>query len=364
MIKLTTRKYGWKKDKPDPRDQQHNFAIPRHQASIPVVDLRSLCPPVYDQQSLGSCTANAIAAAYQFDEMKEKEKEIFTPSRLFIYYNERKIEGSVKEDSGGALRDGVKSINTTGVCSETDWPYDVDKFTVMPPMNLYAIAKKHKCVQYKRVKQDLEQFKQCLIEGYPFVFGMQVFDSFESDKVASTGIVPMPANDEENLGGHAVLCVGFDDTKKMFIVRNSWGDGWGMSGYFYLPYDYMTSDTLTCDFWTVRQVDDTVEQIHVQPKVYAPTVPVSISSGSPVVKPIDKPSPTGTPPLPDYVLHPKITPPSPLLIAAPNVGELTKSAPIIVHPPAVPDATPHIHPPTIPTKTKNLPVPPPKPNKK
>ena len=207
----------------------------------------------------GNCTSQSIAGAYEFDEMKEKEEHIFTPSRLFIYYNERKIEGSIDEDAGAMIRDGIKSINDDGICPESIWEYDITKFAVEPSKEAYESAKHHKCVEYKRVDQTLPQLKQCLIEGFPIVFGMMVYSSFESSEVSTTGVVPMPSSNESLLGGHAVLCVGFDDDKKTFIVRNSWGESWGDKGYFYLPYDYMTNTDLVADLWTVRKVVDDVD---------------------------------------------------------------------------------------------------------
>ena len=109
--------YGWKKDKPNSDDEYHNFVVSATLDNIKLVDLRSTCPAVYDQDKLGSCTANAIAAAYEYDQIKQNEKDVFIPSRLFIYYNERKMEGSIDTDSGAEIRDGIKSINVDGVCS-------------------------------------------------------------------------------------------------------------------------------------------------------------------------------------------------------------------------------------------------------
>lgn len=251
-----THKYGWKKDKPDPRDQHHVFTVSRQLNIIHTVDLRPHCPPIYDQGNLGSCTANAIGAAYEFDQIIQGEKDFFTPSRLFTYYNERKIENTLTEDSGAELRDGIKTINAVGVCPERDWPYDITKFADEPPSTCYDMAKCHQSVLYRRVAQDLAQLKQCLIEGYPFVFGFAVYQSFESPDTALTGIMKMPQPNETLLGGHAVMAVGFDDSKKMFTIRNSWGESWGDKGYFYMPYDFITNAEWASDFWTVTRVKD------------------------------------------------------------------------------------------------------------
>jgi C1A family cysteine protease len=104
-----------------------------------------------------------------------------------------------------------------------------------------------------RVTRDLRQMKGCLADGFPFVFGFSVYDSFESDAVATTGVVPKPT--ESLLGGHAVLAVGYDDASSRFLVRNSWGKGWGLPkipGYFTLPYGFVQSRGLSADFWTLR----------------------------------------------------------------------------------------------------------------
>jgi C1A family cysteine protease len=250
----STRGYGWVPDLPDHRDRV--FQAPaRRRASLPRrVDLRSGCPPVYDQGDLGSCTANAIAAALQFDFIKQGLADAFPPSRLFIYYNERVIENTVDEDSGAMIRDGIKSVSKEGAAHEELWPYEIGKFKTKPTARAYSDALKHRSVLYQRVPQLLPQLKGCLAEGYPFVFGFSVYESFESDKVAKTGNMPMPQRKEKQLGGHAVLAVGYDDVTKRFLIRNSWGPKWAMAGYFTMPYEYMTNANLADDFWTIKQV--------------------------------------------------------------------------------------------------------------
>jgi len=244
--------YGWLRDIPDQRD--HLYAAPPAilTALPPSVDLRNQCPPVYDQGQLGSCTANGIAGAIQFERIKQNLKPDFIPSRLFIYYNERVIEHTVNSDSGAMIRDGIKSVATQGDCPESEWPYDITKFAVKPPPNDYKDAHRYKTVQYQKLVSSLNQLKGCLASGYPIVFGFTVYDSFESPQVAQTGVVPMPGPTEQVLGGHCVVAVGYDDSQQRFLVRNSWGTGWGIQGYCTMPYAYLTDPNLASDFWTIR----------------------------------------------------------------------------------------------------------------
>jgi C1A family cysteine protease len=244
--------YGWMPDVPDQRD--HVFAAAPVTALPPSVDLRLGCPPVYDQGQLGSCTANAIAAAIQFDQIRQKEPKPFAPSRLFIYYNERVMEHTVGQDAGAQIRDGIKSVNHIGACPETDWPYVIAKFTRKPPTRAFKDAPLGKAVSYQRVVQTLDQMKGCLAVGFPIVLGIAVYESFESPQVAKSGVVPMPAHSEKLLGGHAILAVGYNDAKQRFIMRNSWGTSWGMQGYFTIPYAYLTDSNLCDDLWTIQMV--------------------------------------------------------------------------------------------------------------
>jgi len=254
LVQRSPRWYGWTPDLPDQRDLVYQAPLSRIGPLPPRVDLRSGCPHVYNQGSLGSCTANAIAAALEFDQMKQKERDVFPPSRLFIYYNERVIEKSVDEDSGAMIRDGIKSVAKQGAPREELWPYVIRQFRKKPSKPAYADARRHAAVLYQRVRQDLKQMRGCLASGFPFVFGFTVYTSFESDRVGSTGRVPMPKPKEKEIGGHAVLAVGYDNPRRHFIVRNSWGDDWGLDGYFTMPYDYLLDENLSDDFWTIKLV--------------------------------------------------------------------------------------------------------------
>jgi C1A family cysteine protease len=247
------QRYGWVPDLPDQRDHTYAVAAQLVQNLPDSVDLRDQCPDVYDQGELGSCTGNAIAAALEFDRMKQNLDD-FTPSRLFIYYNERVLEGTVDSDSGAQIRDGIKSVAQQGDCPESEWPYDLSKFAEAPPQSCYDDALQYKAVLYQSVSQNLADMQGCLASGYPFAFGFTVYESFESDAVAQTGNMPMPKSDEQVIGGHAVLAVGYDNEDRVLIVRNSWGEGWGDAGYFYMPYAYLLDDNLADDLWTIRLV--------------------------------------------------------------------------------------------------------------
>lgn len=259
-------RYGWKPDLPDQRD--HSYAVPAGvvQNISGNVDLRAQCPPVYDQGQIGSCTANAIGAALQFDMMKQGLPS-FIPSRLFIYYNERSMEGTTGSDAGAFIRDGIKSVASLGNCPESEWPYDGSaaqpdgtfapgaKAGTAPTPQCYADAIHHQAMTYQSVDQNLADMKGCLSSGYPFVFGFTVYQSFELPQVAQTGKLAMPSTSEAMMGGHAVLAVGYDDEDNVFICRNSWGPKWGDGGYFYIPYAYLLDNNLASDFWTIRVVD-------------------------------------------------------------------------------------------------------------
>ena len=248
------KRYGWIPDIPDQRDFLYAAPPAFLRALPPKVDLRTKCPPLYDQGQLGSCTANAIAGAIEFDQMKEQLPQVFVPSRLFIYYNERVIEGTVDSDSGAMLRDGIKTVAKQGACPEPMWPYAIAKFKTKPSTACYTEAAKHTAVSYQRLVQSLTQMQGCLASGYPFVFGFTVYESFETDAVARTGHAPMPESGEPVLGGHAVCAVGYDTTRRWFLCRNSWGTRWGMRGYFTIPFAYLTDNDLSADFWTIRVV--------------------------------------------------------------------------------------------------------------
>lgn len=253
---LNIKWFGWKPDIGDHRDR---FRVPKPRTDpLPdLVDLRDKFPPCYDQGDLGSCTANAIAGLLEFAQLKQPGGgNNFTPSRLFIYYGERVIEGTIKEDSGAMIRSGIKVVADDGAPPEEMWPYDISKFTKKPSVKSRREAKKHQAITYERVCQRIDDIRGCLADGFPFAFGFSVYEGFEGDEVAKTGVLAFPKPDERMLGGHAVVGCGYDHEQQTVLVRNSWGDDWGQKGYFTMPYEYVLDHNLADDMWEIRLIEE------------------------------------------------------------------------------------------------------------
>jgi C1A family cysteine protease len=253
------KKYGWQPDLPDIRDLQYTPKETTLQ-SVSLLGKYNM-PPIYDQGDLGSCTANGIARLMEFYLMNKNANEnpkasLYMPSRLFIYYYERAIEGDINADNGAQIRDGIKVVYSKGVCDENIIPYDITKFAVAPSSHALQEALKFKATEYKSVDNtNVMNIVSALQEGHPVVFGFTVYESFESNSVAVTGIVPMPGANESVLGGHCCVIIGYDADAKMFKCANSWGTDWGVNGYFTIPEAYLTNSNLASDFWIIMQTE-------------------------------------------------------------------------------------------------------------
>ena len=245
------RKLNWRPDLPDARDYVYAPLKMIAAKKLPQkVDLRKFCSTIEDQGDLGSCTGQSIVGALEM--LDRKGDGVWNDlSRMFVYYCEREYINTVNEDSGAYLRDGIKVISKTGVCSEIWWPYEIHKFSEKPSAKAYAEALACRFGRYKRIATH-NNMLQCLAEGYPFVFGFSVYSNIYDKQCVNRGILDMPTGKDDLLGGHAVLCVGYDQKSERFIIRNSWGTEWGAKGYFTMPFDYLKSRDLSDDFWTIR----------------------------------------------------------------------------------------------------------------
>jgi C1A family cysteine protease len=255
-------KYHWAPDPPDSRDHIYQGPPELTAAKLPSsVDLRQWASPIDDQGQLGSCTGNAIAGAIDLIDRKVNNKS-YQVSRLFIYYQERVIEGDVYYDNGAYIRDGIKACYTYGAPLESIWPYNQNKWATRPTTAAYSDALNRKVTGYARCL-DFTAVKTALAAGTPVIIGFNVYSSFEAGtwgnppSQGGTGLMPYPnVNTEQLLGGHAVCIVGYNDNLAggRFIVRNSWGTSWGQNGYFYMPYQVIQNTNMSSDFWTISGV--------------------------------------------------------------------------------------------------------------
>jgi C1A family cysteine protease len=250
----TDRFYGWKPDRPDHRDFKFIHSNVDASTLPEVHDLREWTPKHMDQGTIGSCTAHAIIGAYRTELIKMgKIDKSF--SRIQLYFDERFMEGTVGEDSGAQIRDGMSILATKGVAPEELWGYDVSKFTVQPSDEVYAAAKLDLALTYSRVNVSVLDIKAAIAANHPVVIGISVFPSFESPEVARTGIVPMPGPNEQSIGGHALFLAGFNQKPGYFTARNSWGDSWGDKGDCYIPEEYLGNPNLGSDYWIIETVE-------------------------------------------------------------------------------------------------------------
>lgn len=249
---MANRIYNLKRQQHDERDLKFAHAFNVHSGvKLPAkLDLRLHCPPVWNQGDLGACSAFA-GCAVRAMLATNNSLEL---SRLFLYYQERVLENCVNEDSGATIKDICQALQKYGVCEEKDWPYEPMKFAVAPPEDVVKKALINTIKSYTMLEGVLQVKQYLAFKQQPVLVGMDVFESFESDSVAKTGMMPLPKASEQNLGGHAVAIVGYSTAlfrnKGGFILRNSWGNEWGDKGYFYMPFDYVNKG-LAFDFWTI-----------------------------------------------------------------------------------------------------------------
>jgi C1A family cysteine protease len=270
------RGMGWLPDHPDLRDRTADDKAVKSllaKTSVPKLgpkklpakaDLRQWCSPIENQGNLGSCTAHAGVGMVEYLECRAHGKHI-DASRRFLYKVTRKLAG-FEGDSGAFLRNTMGGMRLFGVPPEAYWPYSIPQFDDEPPAFCYAFAQNFQALTYYRLdpggtnpKALLASIKSHIASKLPAMFGFTVYQSIWS---AGGGKIPFPAGGDKVAGGHAVMAVGYDDalvipesagskkTKGAFLIRNSWGTGWGEKGYGYLPYEYVLQG-LAVDWWVL-----------------------------------------------------------------------------------------------------------------
>jgi len=216
------------------------------------VDLRPLCSRVENQARLNSCTANATVGAMEILERKQGMEQVDL-SRLFVYYNTRVLDGSVDKDVGSYISNAMRAVKAKGACLESIWQYALGAVFALPSDAAYADGMNRQAVEYARVVQGAGVL-QALNGGLPVVYGMMLRESFE--RTRGDGLVPVPAAGEPATGGHAMLIVGYDLDERTYLVRNSWGEGWGDGGYCRIPFVMVDDSRMSWDFWVIYSMED------------------------------------------------------------------------------------------------------------
>jgi hypothetical protein len=278
MILEPRRNFGYLPDLPDFRDWSYAAALadPLMADAVPeqfpervlIRDLHRI--PVVDQGNIGSCVGCSVASLHAY------ERKVAMRSILQIYYEARRLRGWQNEDTGAFIRDAIKVIANLGAGRSVWWPYDVNKFTVDPPLKVDRDALLRRIFSYWSV-EGREQYRACLASGHPFVIGSNLYSNFGTQRVWDHGIVGMPSSRDYEWGGHAYLVVGYDSNFKqsewaqnrmmagfpaslvpddVYICRNSWGTEWGYRGDFAVAAEFIDSMWFSDDGWTVRKVRD------------------------------------------------------------------------------------------------------------
>lgn len=259
------RKWGYLPDKQDDRDYKFKTflteAVPKDIPSE--MDLRKLMTPVEDQGSIGSCVANASVGSMEYLHARRmsrrwccKRNDPRDYSRLFIYWFGREVDfnGDPQADTGMSIRGALKALKWYGVCQEKYWPYELSQWSIKPDEQAIKRASIRKLKDYYRVETGSEVLK-ALSRELPVIFGQIIRESFMSDEVKRTGMVPKPGEHEDEIGGHAMLAVGYDLKKNLVLVRNSWGTGWGIGGHCWIPlelFDVINYANDVQDAWVIR----------------------------------------------------------------------------------------------------------------
>jgi len=249
IVTVNGHKYNLKPDKPDKRDSKYKCKITGILPETANLDVLKDSSLIYDQGSLGSCTANMSLGLYR-SVLKHKGQPDYDGSRLAQYYNSRTDKS---EDTGTSIRDAFKAMNRYGICPEKDWPYVIDKFAQRPPDICYVEGLDHQTIRYENIPDgNVNYIKNAISNGNPVGFGIPVYESFESNEVAKTGIVPMPNRCREQLYGyHAVKGIAYD--RDGLWCANSWGSSWGKNGYFMLPWNFVRK--YASDIWVLYAVE-------------------------------------------------------------------------------------------------------------
>tara|TARA_B110000208_G_C11799546_1_gene441260 strand:- start:2051 stop:2863 length:813 start_codon:yes stop_codon:yes gene_type:complete len=248
---IDTKMYGWIPDHPNYNDNTYDAPI-KNLLINRKIDLRLNCPGICNRKNIGSSVAHAICYVYEYNIIKHDMNNIFIPSKLFLYFNQRLLKHTQEFDCGSSIRDGLSILDKIGICSEVVYPYDISLIYDKPSDEIYEEASHNKGIEYYKIKPIITNIKTLLQDSIPIIFGFGIYSSFENQVSDNGFTIKIPQENEKFIGGSCGVCVGFNDEKQAFIIMNSKGVEWGDKGYFYMPYLYLTNNNLCSNFWIIK----------------------------------------------------------------------------------------------------------------
>lgn len=209
-------------------------------------------PELVEQGNMDSCVPTCLSTIFYYNSFKQGNYLNFRISRLFLYYNARELYQEISDDNGARIIDCIKILKKIGSPPEMAHPYN-EKFIYKKPNNLsFKLAKYCKLLGFKELQRN--EIKKNLLLNYPVICGIKVYDNFNNEKTIKTGKVLLPENNDEIIGGHSIIIVGYDDNKQKYTFINSWGKSWGNDGFGYIPYDYINNVDLADEFFILTQI--------------------------------------------------------------------------------------------------------------
>ncbi len=252
------RTYGWRRDSKEARQALGGAyrATRFRDIQFPAqFDLAVNANPAFssmDQGQLGSCTAHALARCAWYGLATLTPPVTAQPSPLFQYQNELALDGDFGQDNGSTISQGVNALRQFGIPPESDWPYNLNNFTVKAPDSVYQDALKFAALQVENVPVDQVAIQDCIFnQRLPIAFGSDLFAQYESEQCDQDGIVQMPPAGASPVGGHAQCIRGWrTDAQGLWLkVNNSWSDSWGDHGCAWFPWNYVLS--YFSDLWAI-----------------------------------------------------------------------------------------------------------------
>jgi C1A family cysteine protease len=279
---MSNYKMGWKYNQIDNIDTQKKFnlgldiddidnldknEIDNHATNTELIkyDLyekyKDFFPEIVDQGNIESCVPTCISTIYYYLTMKQSNYSNFRISRLYLYYQVRKLYNDINNDNGSTIFDCINILHNDGVIPEFFYPYNHSNLYKNPEIFLEKYAKCCKCLGFESVKRN--QIKNKLLMDYPIICGIKIFKNINDDEIKKTGIIKLyiddnDDNDDNLVGGHCIILVGFDDNTRYFKFINSWGNKWGENGFGYLPYEYISNKYLSDEFYILNKITNPI----------------------------------------------------------------------------------------------------------